>query len=469
MKKILITQGDYMKQTYIKTSYFNLLLFSGNETATTASFNMIAVFFMLMLTDNLLLSAIIGGFIFAGSRVVDAFSDPLIGTLIDKTTTRFGRYRPFIILGSFMLNLGILAIFGGFFIFESDILMYVWIIFWYLFYIIGYTFQSACTRSAQTILTNHPTQRPVLGALLAGFSYLFYGLFLVFSIAYVESFDGGFSNPLGYRNLAFFVVSVNLLLTTLSVIGLRKSDRFEVYTKIANNAKINWKSIFSLVRHNTPLRALIVAAGTNKLAQLITATSMVYFFTYTALNIGLQQVVATYGLIFGIIGVLVGVFAAKWFDRKFSFLLGTYLGLLFPIIIVIIHPFSQRTQWLLIFLLVAIIFATAIASTNVLPLIADVADYEFFKRGNYIPSTVGTTFSLVDKLISSLSGVFLAVALAFSEYVPNMEPTPRAFWAFYVMVIIVPALGHVASIIAFKYYPINRGFYEKMISEGITS
>ncbi len=453
-----------MKKDYIKTSYFNLILFSGNETATTASFNMIAVFFMLMLTDNLLLSAVVGGFIFAASRVVDAFSDPLIGTLIDKTTTRFGRYRPFIVLGSLMLNLGILAIFGGFIIFESDILMYAWIIFWYVFYIIGYTFQSACTRSAQTILTNHPTQRPVLGALLAGFSYIFYGLFLVFAVVYVESFEGSFSNPLGYRNLAFFVIFVNLVLTTLSVIGLRKSDKFEVYKDITSKSKINWKSIFSLIKHNGPLRALIVAAGTNKLAQLVTATSMVYFFTYTALNIGLQQVVATYGLVLGVIGVLVGVLVAKWYDRKKSFLLGTYLGLLFPVMIVIIHPFSVSTQWILVALLVAIVFATAIASTNVLPLIADVADYEFYKNGQYIPSTVGTTFSLVDKLISSLSGVLLAVALAYSNYVPNMEPTPKAFWAFYFMVIIVPALGHVASIIAFKYYPINRDYYDEMIS-----
>lgn len=461
--KFMVSRGNLMKKEYVKTSYLNLILFSGNETATTASFNMIAVFFMLMLTDNLLLSAVVGGFIFAASRVVDAFSDPLIGTLIDKTTTRFGRYRPFIVLGSFMLNLGILAIFGGFFVFESDILMYVWIVFWYIFYIIGYTFQSACTRSAQTILTNHPTQRPVLGALLAGFSYIFYGVFLVFSIVYVESFDGGFSNPQGYRNLAFFVIFINLVLTTFSVIGLRKSDKKEVYQEISPRAKVNWKSIFSLISNNGPLRALIVAAGTNKLAQLITATSMVYFFTYTALNIGLQQTVATYGLFLGVIGVLVGVLVARKFDRKKSFLLGTYLGLLFPVMIVIIHPFSEATQWILVFLLVAIVFATAIASTNVLPLIADVADYEFYKNGNYIPSTVGTTFSLVDKLISSLSGVILAAALAFSEYVPNMNPTPKAFWAFYVMVIIIPALGHVASIIAFKYYPINREYYDEMV------
>lgn len=453
-----------MNKKYFKSNYLNLLLFSGNETATTAGFNLISIFFVLMITDNLLLSGVVAGFIFAASRILDAFTDPIIGTMIDKTTTRFGRYRPFILLGSIILNIGLLAIFGGFVVFSNDILMYTWIIFWYFFYIIGYTFQSSCTRSAQTILTNDPVQRPLLGALLASFAYLFYGLFLVFAIKYILTFEGGFSNPLGYRYLAFFIVFVNIVLTILSIIGLREKDREELYNKELYQAEaISWKTIIDVVKRNTPLRALFIAAGTNKLAQLITATSMAYFFTYTALNIDLQQTVATYGIVLGVFGVIVGMLVSQKLDRKKSFLLGTYLGLLFPIIIMITHPFTPGSEWLLVTLLVGIIFSTAIATTNVLPMIADVADYELHVNKRYVPSIVGTSFSLVDKLMSSLSGIILAIALWVIDYTPNMAATKSAFWAFYIMVIIIPALGHVASIISFKYYPITKEFYEKMI------
>lgn len=457
-----------MKRKYFKSKYINLLLFSGNETATTAGFNLISVFFVLMITDNLLLSGVVAGFIFAASRVLDAFTDPIIGTLIDKTTTRYGRYRPFILLGSVIINIGLLAIFGGFVVFEHKLLMYGWIIFWYFFYIIGYTFQSSCTRSAQTILTNDPIQRPLLGALLASISYLFYGLFLVFAIKYVVTFDGGFSNPMGYRNLAFFIVAVNIVLTVLAIVGLRESDRQELYQKELFKAeKITWGTMIDVVKRNTPLRALFVAAGTNKLAQLITATSMAYFFTYTALNINLQQTVATYGVVLGVLGVVVGMVVSQKWDRKKSFLAGTYLGLLFPIIIMITHPFTPGKEWLLVSLLVGIIFSTAIATTNVLPMIADVADYEQHVNKRYVPSIVGTSFSLVDKLMSSLSGIILAFALWVIDYEPNMGETSGAFWAFYIMVIIIPALGHMASIIAFKYYPITKEYYEQMMDQDV--
>jgi Na+/melibiose symporter-like transporter len=452
-------------KTKIKTSNLNLLLFSGNETATTASFNLIAVFFTLMMTDNLLLSGVVAGFIFTFSRVFDAITDPLIGTLIDKTTTRFGRYRPFIVIGSITLNLGILAIFGGFVKFNSNIMMYAWIMFWYVVYIIGYTFQSSCTRSAQTILTNDQYQRPLLGSLLAGFSYLFYGIFLITSISYVKSFDGGFANSIGYRNLAIIIVALNMFLTTLSVISLRNADKPINYINFEKKSKkITFKAIIDLIKHNKPLRRLIVAAGTNKLAQLITATSMAYFFIYTVGDIDVQQVVASWGLVFGVLGVIIGTVIAQRFDRKKSFLIGTYLGLFFPIVIIVIHPFSANLQWLLISCLVAIIFATALASANVLPMIADVADYEFHVNKQYVPSVVGATFSLVDKLMSSLSGLILAGVLYYINYYPNMPETPKAFWAFFFMVIIIPALGHVASILAFKAYPINKKFYDNMIT-----
>jgi Na+/melibiose symporter-like transporter len=257
---------------------------------------------------------------------------------------------------------------------------------------------------------------------------------------------------------------VNILLTLLSIIGLSEKDRPELYQKDLFQAeRITWGTIIDVVKRNTPLRALFVAAGTNKLAQLITATSMAYFFTYTALNIDLQQTVATYGIILGVLGVVVGMVVSQKLDRKKSFLLGTYLGLLFPILIVITHPFTPDREWLLVAFLVGIIFSTAIATTNVLPMIADVADYEQHVNKRYVPSIVGTSFSLVDKLMSSFSGIILAIALWAIDYEPNMSESSGAFWAFYIMVIIIPALGHIASIIAFKYYPITKEYYEKMM------
>lgn len=454
------------ERKYSKSKYWQLLFFSGNETATTSGYNLVSIFFVLMMTDNLLLSGFVAGLIFTFSRVVDAITDPIIGTLIDKTVTRFGKFRPFIVLGSIIINIGILMMFGGFVVFENRTLMYLWVIFSYLLYIIGYTLQSTCTRSGQVQITNDPVQRPFLGAALATFSYIFYGLFLVYSIDFVGGFDGGFANPLGYRYLAFIVVAVNIFLTILSVIGIKEKDQPHLYQNYESlDEKITLGTIFNIIKNNKPLQALIVAAGTNKLAQMVTGGAMAYFFIYTVQNIDLQPVVATYGILIGIIGVMVGMYVASKWDKKKSFLLGTYLGIIAPILLIIFHPFHNGHDTLLIILLVAMLFANSIAYVNVLPMTADVADYEHYKRKRFVPGIIGTTFSFVDKLVSSLSGLIIGITLALINYESDMAPTTEAFWAFYIIVIIIPIIGHIASIIAFKWYEIDRDYYNKMITE----
>ncbi|MBY4797075.1 MFS transporter [Collinsella sp. AGMB00827] len=48
-----------------------------------------------------------------------------------------------------------------------------------------------------------------------------------------------------------------------------------------------------------------------------------------------------------------------------------------------------------------------------IPMVADVSDYEMFRSGNYAPGIIGTLFSFVDKLVSSLAATVVGVALTF--------------------------------------------------------
>lgn len=454
-----------MTTTYKKAKIWQLILFSGNETATTAGFNLVSLFFLVMITDSLFLSGIGAGVILFLSRVIDAFTDPIIGTMIDNTLTKFGKFRPYIVAGSILINIGLFFMFSGFITFESQALMYIWLFFWYIIYIFGYTFQSSVTRSAQTQLNNDPKQRALLGAMMAVLSYMFYGLFLIFSIDYIESFPGGTQNPTGYLNLVLFIISVNVVLTIGALIGLWESDQIDKYENYKHiHERVSVMTIKNILVSNRPLIALIIAAGTNKLAQVLTATAMIYFFKYTVQNVGLQQTMAIYGMILAAIGLAAGTYIAATKSRKKSFLLGTYLGILFPAIIIIMHPFDQSMHWILVWLLAGIVAANALATVNVLPMIAEVTDYELYKNKRYVPGLVGATFSLIDKLMSSLSGIILAIALFAISYESDMTPTNEAFWAFYILIIIIPVLGHIASIMAFKHYPINKQFYEEMIA-----
>jgi len=457
--------SDTSKPRYHRAKFWQVIAFAGNDTATNASLAMVGTFFVVMLTDNLALSGLVAGLILTLARLFDGVTDPLIGTWIDNTVTRWGKFRPFMLAGSLVINLGMLLIFGGFVRFASDTMQYVWVIGCYLFYIIGYTAQTACTKSAQVQLTNDPEQRSTMGFFTSVISSLFWAAFLGFSVNYVGGFEGGFTNPTGYFHVALVSIGVNLFFTFFAVLALSEHDQPERYEQFEKSVKIKVSDSLRIITHNRAMQTLIAAAATNKLASVLQGAAAVYFYIYTVQNLDIQAKIAWLGLPGMFIGNFLAVFFARKFDRKISFLVGTWLAMIFGILIMVIRPFDPSQALLFMGLMLMVNAATALAQMNVIPMIGDVADYERWKNGRFAPGIVGTTFSLVDKLISSASGLLIGGTLAFIGYETGMEWSPKAYWAFLIIMVGVPVLGHACSIIAYIWYPINRETYEKMYAE----
>jgi Na+/melibiose symporter-like transporter len=103
-----------------------------------------------------------------------------------------------------------------------------------------------------------------------------------------------------------------------------------------------------------------------------------------------------------------------------------------------------------------------------IPMVADCSDYETYRSGKYIPGIMGTLFSLVDKLVSSLSATVVGVAVSIIgiKALPTAE-TPFAPGMNTVVIIlfcVVPMLAWIITIIAMKGY-ILTGDEMKKIQE----
>ena len=119
-------------------------------------------FFMMMFygffSQNVLgLSAAVVGLIAMIMRIFDGITDPIIGFMVDRTNGKFGKFRPFMLLGNIILFITVILIYRT----PTEWAIqtkYVYTTFIYVVYIIGYTFQTACTKGAQAALTNNPKQ-----------------------------------------------------------------------------------------------------------------------------------------------------------------------------------------------------------------------------------------------------------------------------------------------------------------------
>ena len=144
----------------------------------------------------------------------------------------------------------------------------------YAVWVIGYTFQTSCTRSGQTVLTNDPKQRPLFTIFNTVGSLLGMGAMQFFAPILAKNYEGGYASAGFFRTLAPVGIVISILLTILAIIGIWEKDQPK-YFGLSGAKKENLKirEYAQIVKANKPLQRLIIAGGGCKLALSI-ATNM---------------------------------------------------------------------------------------------------------------------------------------------------------------------------------------------------
>lgn len=453
---------------YNSAKKWQIGFFALNNTATNMyMFLMMFVSFYATGIAGLLVVAVSSVITF--SRILDGLTDPIIGFVMDRTETKIGKFRPFMILGNVVLASTVLIMFiTTHHVPESMRFFYFVAI--YVVYIIGYTFQTCSTRAAQTALTNDPKQRPLFSLFDAIYNTaLFIGLQFVLSTYWVPK-HGGFTMGL-FKEMLTVVIIGSAIMTTLAVIAIWNKDVKENWG-LATAEKIKFSEYLPILKANRPLQMLVVAASTDKLAGSVRSNAVTTVIIYGILmsNYALSGQIGLVTTIPTILITFIGINYARKLGQKKAFVVGTWacivlnaaLLLFFVTADITAISFSGFNVTTLIFLAIMSLTggSQAVSGNIVIPMIADCSDYETYRSGKYVPGMIATIFSFVDKLISSLAATivgFMVAMIGFKEAFPTVDtPYSSALMAMGLFFFIgIPMLGWIASLIAMKFYKLD--------------
>lgn len=413
-------------------------------------------------------------------RIWDGVTDPLIGIVMDKTDTKFGKFRPFMVIGEVILALSTFVMFhvtpsipeGGRFLFFIVL---------YMIYIIGYTLHGAPTRAAQTCLTNDPSQRPMF-AIYNGFLTTL--LFAVMPIIYTSVLvprNGGFNE--GFFHSAWMLTApASAVCTILAIISIASHD-CKKYFGTGKAQVVKMRDYLEALKNNRALQMLVVSAGTDKLAMQAQSNGAVGVMVYAIIcgNYALNGAVSAYTSIPSLLFLLFGAgYIARKMGQKRAMMVGSVGGLITCLLSMVLFYVMDPTQlsfpgvegfngWNLFTIAFVVLWVSMKGFTNIASQItqtmtADCTDYEVYRSGHFVPGMMATLFTFVDKLISSLAATVIGLccaAIGFKEHLPTVD-TPFSpsikFVGVFCMFGLV-AIGLVANIIAMKFYPLTK---EKM-------
>ena len=313
----------------------------------------------------------------------------------------------------------------------------------YAVYILGYTAQTACTKSGQVCLTNDPKQRPLFGLIDGVLTTLLMARFNIYLPTYLVPKYGNFTLEL-FNELVLTAIGLSFFLTLLAVIGIWKKDRKEFFGIGDKGVKTKFKDYWPIIKENRAIQMLVIAASTDKIGMNVSGNATV--------------VLIIFALIVGNYGVS-GQISAMTIWGSIFLKIPLILLFVFGVPTRIMQGFNFET---VVFIICYILgYATMqVTNSTIIPMIADCADYETYRTGRFVPGMMGTVFSFVDKLISSFatSIVGLCVALAgFRDALPTVTDSLSTglFWVGILLYFGIPMLGWIATLISMKFYPLD--------------
>ena len=463
---------------------YQLVLFPLNNGATNVYYVLVLSYIATFGSKVLALSMIFASVMVTGMRLFDAVTDPIIGALMDRTNGKFGKFRPFMVIGNLIMAVSILVLYCLTPLIPDTMMWARYAVFvaLYAVWVIGYTFQTSCTRSGQTVLTNDPKQRPLFTIFNTVGSLLGMGAMQFFAPILAKNYEGGYGSAGFFRALAPVGIVISLALTLLAVIGIWEKDQPKYFGIGGEKTeKLKASEYVQIIKENKPMQRLMVAGAGCKLALSIATNTTVLCMLYGCMMgdyDGLYLPMMVLGYVFSVPFFLLTVRTSQKHGQKASLMkyvtvaLVCYVGVFvllmlwkqdsaaFSLSLLGEGGLSINLYTVLFILLFGIGYGAYYATADMpIPMVADCSDYETYQSGKYIPGIMGTLFSLVDKLVSSLSATVVGVAVSFIglESLPTQyDPyTPGMNVVVIVLFCVIPMVAWAATLIAMKGYSLT--------------
>ena len=465
-----------------RAKMYQLALFPMNNGATNVYFVLILSYIATFGNTVLAIATLFATSMITIMRVFDAITDPIIGAMMDRTNGKFGKFRPYMVLGNIIMALSAIAlyIFTPMVPASKQWLRYVLFVALYAVWVIGYTFQTSVTRSAQSVLTNDPKQRPLFTIFNTVGSMAGMGLMQVLA-PMIRSSVGDYNTPDFYRVFAPLGIVISIILTILAIIGIWEKDNSKYFGIGGTQEKTKVSEYIDIIKSNKPMQRLMIAGGTCKLALSVATNMTVLCMLYGCMMgnyDGLYLPMMVLGYVFSVPFFVLSVNTSQKKGQKAS--LQRYVGVALACYVVVIallmmwqpgnpamnlsilgeNGLSLNLYTIIFILFFGLGYGAYYATADMpIPMVADCADYETYRSGKYIPGIMGTLFSLVDKLVSSLAAtvVGIAVTIIGLENLPVAETpyAPGMNWVVIALFCIVPMVAWTITLLAMKGYELS--------------
>ena len=416
-------------------------------------FTIMGFYILNFATDVTLLGAGLAGTALAVGKIWDAVIDPAIGYFSDRTKSRMGRRRPWMLAGAIALFFLLILMYTNPHI-NSQGWLFVWLLVVYCLLVTAYSIISIPYGSLTPELTKDYDGRTVLNAFRMSFAVL--GTFIGFGLVQplVKAFGGG---DLGWTLTAAVMGAIMMVTALITVITIKEPVERDTRAE----SQEGFLKTYVAALKNRPFLLVVLTYALHITGVSVVQGALLFYFKYIYGGSGSFEIAGMCLLVPALLFIPIWTVISKTIGKKRCYNIG--MGIVAAAVCVIFFFAADKGP---VFMYVVMAIAGIGMSTHyVMPyaLMPDVIELDFAETGVRREGAFYGFWNFALQLGQGLTLGLNGWILAGFGYVANVEQTALSKLGIRLLVGPIAAVFIVAGIIILSFYPISRQYYDTVI------
>lgn len=433
-----------------KLSLKTRLGFGVGEFSSSIFFTITSFFLLNFLTDEVRLSAALAGTALLVGKIWDAVIDPFIGYISDRTHSRWGRRRPYLLFFGIPFGIAFVLMFRNPGIADQTG-KFLWAMLVYMFFCTVYSFTNIPYNALLPEMTQDYNERTGISGFKQAFAVVGTLIGAGAALPIMALFATRTAGFTGMAAIFGFLAALTLVITFFSV-------REPAVTELPGGENIlkSLRDVFS----NLPFVLLLTSWFTNSMAIAMIESMLIYYYKYIFQSESSMTMAMIILLVVTMLAIPGWVALSKKIGKKPAYLAGMTLTL----VAVVVFAFVGDLMGVNGALGLVAFAGIGISAHYVLPwsMAPDTIEYDYSRSGVRREGIYYSVWTFVIAFGGALSGFVVGQGLDLFGYVPDVTQTARSILGIRLFIGPIPAVLFILGNIAIAFYPITRRFYEDM-------
>lgn len=376
-------------------------------------------------------------------RVLEIFLDPILGNIIDNTKTRFGKFKPWQLIGGVLSSLMMIPLFSGIFgLFDVNLTLFIIaFVVIFLFMDITYSFRDISYWGMIPAISTSSYERGKYTSIATftgaiGWNVLAASVIPIVIFGTFVLTGNKIQSPAGWNVFGYFIAALGIITCIFVVVGTKESDS----SIRIQQEKIKLREVYRVLSKNDQLLWNAAAYIIYSLANVITGGVMFYYFKFMLDNVEAFSTAGVIGLICSFISAPLFVMLNKYIPRRYLFI-GGVGSMIIGYLIFLFFSFNN-ILWVIVPLFLFSFPQVFIQITAILTF-TDSIEYGQLKTGVRNEAVILSIRPMLDKLAGALSnGIvsFIIISSSMSGDATHETVTTNDLFIFSIYAFVIPLI-----------------------------